>query len=145
MIMKRTLLVGVCGLASVIGLCAGEPSANVREAVTKAENEWKTAVLKGDGKALDRLMGPDLSYTHSSAKTQTREEFIHDATSGATTYKSITFDNTKMRQYGEVVVVNQTAVITTVQTGVNRLYLTEVWAQQGGHWQMVSRQATKLP
>ena len=144
--MKRSVQLGVCLLAAAIGLAAAEPGAGVKEAVMKAENEWKTAVLKADGATLDKLISPDLSYTHSSAKTQTKEEFIHDATSGSTTYKSITFDNTKMRQYGsDVVVVTQNAVITTQQTGVNRLYLTEVWAKQGGRWQLASRQATKLP
>jgi Domain of unknown function (DUF4440) len=124
--MKRAAYTGLGVLALTIGLFAGEPGAGVKEAVMKAENEWKTAVMKEDAAALNKLMASDLSYTHSSAKTQTKEEFIHDATGGSTTYKSITFDDTKMRQYGsDVVVVTQNAVITTEQTDVNRLYLTE--------------------
>src|ERR1700750_3436653 len=128
--MKRSVQLGACLLIAAIGLSAGEPSAGVKEAVMKAENEWKTAVLKADGATLDKLISSDLSYTHSSAKTQTKEEFIHDATSGSTTYKSIDFSDTQMRQYGDTVVVTEKAVITTVQTGVNRLYLTVVWAKQ---------------
>jgi hypothetical protein len=50
-----------------------------------------------------------------------------------------------MRQYGSTVVVTHNAVIKTVPTGTSHLYITEVWAQQSGRWQMVSRQATKLP
>jgi hypothetical protein len=122
-----------------------EPSADVKSAVLNAEADWKTAVLKSDSNALDRLLAPDLSYTHSSSKTQTKEEFIQDVTGGTTVYKAIDFKNTKLRQYGTVVVLTQSAVILTVQTGTAHLYLTEVWAQQGGQWQMVSRQATKLP
>ncbi len=124
---------------------AAAPSPDVKEAVLQAEGEWKAAVLKGDGKALDKLLSADLSYTHSSAKTQTKEQFIQDATGGATVYKSIEFENTKLRQYGNVVVITHSAVITTVQTGTSHLYLTEVWAYQDARWQMVSRQATKLP
>lgn len=126
-------------------LHAAEPTASAKKAVLSAEDEWKTAVINSDRKTLEKLLSPDLSYTHSSAKTQTREEFIQSATDGSTQYKSIDFENTKLRQYGSVMVITHSAVIVTVHTGTAHLYLTEVWAEQGGHWQMVSRQATKLP
>lgn len=124
---------------------AAEPSPSVKEEVLKAENAWKAAVLKADRPALEKLLTNDLSYTHSSAKTQTKEEFIQDATGGSTVYQSIEFEGTKLRQYGQVVVVTHAATIKSVQTGTSHLYLTEVWAQEGGHWQMASRLATKLP
>ena len=111
----------------------------------RAEEAWKTAVLKGDRATLDKLVSADLSYTHSSAKTQTKEQFIQDATGGATTYQSIEFENTQLRQYGNVVVITHATTIKTVQNGTSHLYLTEIWAKEQGRWQMVSRQATKIP
>jgi hypothetical protein len=132
-------------LAITIVSIAAEPSKEVKDGVLKAEEDWKAAVLKGDRTALESLLSADLSYTHSSTKTQTKEQFIQDATSGTTVYKSIEFENTKLRQYGSVVVITHSAVIITVQTGTSHLYLTEVWARDGGRWQMVSRQATKVP
>jgi hypothetical protein len=132
-------------LAITIVSIAAEPSTKVKDSVLKAEEDWKAAVLKGDRTALESLLSADLSYTHSSTKTQTKEQFIQDVTGGTTVYKSIEFENTKLRQYGSVVVITHSAVITTVQTGTSHLYLTEVWARDGGRWQMVSRQATKVP
>ncbi len=132
-------------LALTVISAAAEPSARVKEGVLKAEEEWKAAVLKSDRSELEKLLAADLSYTHSSGKTQTKGQFIEDATGGATVYKSIEFENTKVRQYGNVAVITHAAVITTVQTGTSHLYLTEVWAQEEGRWQMASRQATKLP
>jgi hypothetical protein len=143
--MKPFLQLTTCLLLVSLSGRAAEPSTAVKDAVLQAEDTWKTAVLKGDRGALEKLLSADLSYTHSSAKTQTREQFITDATGGATVYKSIDFENTKLRQYGNVVVITHAATIVTVQTGTSHLYLTEVWAQQDGRWQMVSRQATKLP
>jgi len=128
-----------------IGSFAAEPSAAVKQAVLNAEQEWKTAVLKADRSSLEKLLAADLSYTHSSGKTQTKDQFIEDATGGATIYKSIEFENTTVRQYGSVAVITHSATITTVQTGTTHLYLTEVWAQEGDRWQMASRQATKVP
>jgi len=143
--MNKVIQLSLILLAIPLIAWPSEPSNDVKEAVLNAEGAWKTAVLKGDRSALEKLLSADLSYTHSSAKTQTKEQFIHDATSGATVYKSIEFENTKLRQYGTVVVITHSSVITTVQTGTSHLYLTEVWAREGGQWQMVSRQATKLP
>ena len=131
-------------LTTAFLLSASEPSPAVKQAVLKAESNWKQAVLHKDRNTLDKLLAPDLSYTHSSAKTQTKEEFIQDAT-GTTDYKSIDFENTKLRQFGDTVVITHNAVIVTVPTGTSHLYLPEVWAKQEGHWQMVSRQAPKLP
>ncbi len=126
-------------------MIAAEPSAAARKALMAQEEKFKAATIKGDRSALEALLASDLSYTHSSAKTQTKEEFIQDATKGTTTYKSIEFQDEKMRQFGNTIIVTHKAVISTVQTGTNNLYITEVWAQEGGHWLMVSRQATKLP
>jgi hypothetical protein len=132
---------------SLLSICllAAEPTAAVKQSVTAASNQWKAAVLKADRAALEKLLSPDLSYTHSSAKTQTKAEFIQDAAGGGTKYESIEFDNTLLRQYGNAVVVTHNATITSVPSGRSHLYITEVWAKQGGQWQMVSRQATKIP
>ena len=142
--MKRTTQLSIFLVALGTCLIAAEPSASVQKAIENAGKEWTTAVLKADKATLDKLLSPDLSYTHSSAKTQTKEEFLKDV-SGTTTYKSIEFADTKMRQYGNTVVVTHTGIFTTEQTGVSHLYITEVWAKQGSNWQLVSRQATKLP
>jgi ketosteroid isomerase-like protein len=143
--MKQLIKLSIVLLAAAATSWTAEPSSSAKEAVLNAEIAWKQAVLKSDGNILDKLLSADLSYTHSSSKTQTKAQFIEDVTSGTTFYKSIDFENTKLRQYGDVVVVTQSAVITTTQTGTSHLYLTEVWAHEGGRWQMVSRQATKLP
>lgn len=143
--MKRSIYLSATLLAMSPCSWAAQPSTTVRDAVLAAESNWKTAVLKADRNALDKLLTADLSYTHSSAKTQTKEDFIADVTGGTTTYKSIDFGDSKLRQYGSVVVVTHAVTITTVQTGTSHLYLTEVWASHEGHWQMASRQATKLP
>ncbi len=142
--MKLIIQLSACLLAFAGCLIGAEPSAAAKKAIAKAEEEWTEAVLKADKGALDKLLSPDLSYTHSSAKTQTKDEFLKDI-SGTTTYKSIEFADAKMRQFGTTVVVTHTGTFTTVQTGVSHLYITEVWAQESGKWLLVSRQATKLP
>ena len=132
-------------LVTSAAMWAADITPDAKKAVAAAEKSWVDAVMKGDRAKLDKLLGDDLSYTHSSLKTQTKKEFLDDATGGGTTYKSIQFSDAKMRQFGNTVIVTEMADIDTVQTGASHLYITEVWAKQGGGWQLVSRQATKPP
>jgi Domain of unknown function (DUF4440) len=142
--MKRTILLSLSLTLAASFLTAADPSVSVEKSVLDAEKAWVAAVMKGDKAALDKLLRPDLTYTHSSAKTQTKAEFIADVTGGTTKYSAIDFEGTKVRQFGNAAVVTHNATITSVPTGTSHLYITEVWALEGGHWQMASRQATKI-
>ena len=133
-----TLLLAPCSPAS-------EPQPDVKTTVLAAEQKWVDAVIHRDGATLEKLMSSDILYTHSSATTQTRAEFIKAATTGSTRYTSIDFSDAVVRQFGKTVVITHKAVFKSAQNGESHLYITEVWAEQGGGWQMVSRQATKLP
>src|SRR6185369_332146 len=93
---------------------AAEPKADVKAAVLAAEQKWVDAVIHGDGAALEKLMSSDILYTHSSASTQTRAEFIKAATSGSTKYLTFDFSDVVVRQYGKTVVITHKATIKTV-------------------------------
>jgi hypothetical protein len=137
------LLFSILVLASTA--IATEPKPDVKAAVLAAEQKWVDAVIHGDGAVLEKLMASDILYTHSSAMTQTRAEFIKAATSGSTKYTAIDFSDVVVRQYGKTAIITHKAVFKTVQNGETHLFIGEVWAEQNGGWQMVSRQATKLP
>lgn len=124
---------------------ASEPKPDVKTAVLAAEQKWVDAVIHGDSATLEKLMASDILYTHSSATTQTRAEFIKAATTGSTKYTAIDFSDVVVRQYGRTVIITHKAVFKSVQNGESHLFIGEVWAEQNGGWQMVSRQATKLP
>lgn len=126
-------------------LFAEKPSPDVEKAVSTVESQWRQAVLEGNRGLLASLMADDITYTHSSSLTQSKNQFIESVVSGSTKYQGIDFQTAQMRQYGNTVIVIHDAIITTAQTGVAHLYLTHVWSRQNGRWQMVSRQATKIP
>ena len=143
--MNKPMNLSVVFLAIASICSAAEPSETVKDAVLKAEAAWKDAVLKADRPALEKLVAGDLSYTHSSGKTQTKEQFIAEATGGALHYKAIDFESSLVRQYGSTVVITHPTTITTTETGTSHLYIIEVWAKLQGRWQLASRLATKLP
>ena len=141
-VMKRLIAFVLMAAGAAL---AGEPKPDVKAAVLAAEQKWVDAVLHRDGATLEKLMASDIVYTHSSATIQTREQFIKAATSGTTKYTGIDFSDVVVRQFGHTVIITHKAVFKSEQNGESHLFVSEVWAEQGGGWQMVSRQATKLP
>jgi ketosteroid isomerase-like protein len=137
--------------ACSLPLFGGAAKSDDEKAVMAVEKQWVNALLKNDAAALDKLLGDDLSYTHSSAKTETKADVLQVVKSGATKYDAIDLKNTKLRQYGSVVVATHDLTLKSAMSnktnpgGVTKLYVTLVWAKQGSGWQLVSRQATKLP
>ena len=132
-------------LALALPVLAGPPKPADEKAVLAAEKQLAAAMMKQDAAALEKLLGDDLSYTHSAALTETKAQVIEVIKSGKTKYESIEYSDTKVRQYGDVVVTNHKMNIKNPGTPVNKLYVTFVWAKQSGGWQLVNRQATRLP
>ena len=126
--------------AAAASLAAADPNADVRAAM----ESLKQATLTKDAAALDRLLHPDLTYSHSDGKTQTKADILK----ALPNTKSITFGETSVRVYGNTALVkgpvefvNNTANGTTT---VN-LSILHVWLKGPKGWQLVARHATKLP
>jgi ketosteroid isomerase-like protein len=136
------LTLSTIGAATVLG---GTPKADAKKAVLAAEQAYVDAMIKHDKAALEKLLADDLVYIHSSSKSESKADVIQVIASGSTTYESIEFRDTTVRQYGDVVITNHKATIKTKQTGVANLLVTHVWAKNKGGWQFVSRQASRLP
>ena len=141
--MKISLFVILFTLA--LPVFAGPAKPADEKAVLAAEKQLVDAMIKADVAAFDKLLADDLSYTHSSASTEGKAQVIATAKAGTTKYESITFDDTTVRQYGDTVVTNHKMTIKNSPTTVNKLYVTFVWAKRSGQWQLVNRQATRLP
>jgi len=98
-------------------------------------------MVKADAVALDKLLADDLSYTHSSAKMETKADVIKGVTSGTSKNLAVEFKTTKVRQFGTTVITYHEMVFA--HPGVtNKVYVTMVWAKQPAGWQLVQRQAT---
>jgi Domain of unknown function (DUF4440) len=99
--------------------------------------------MKSDPDSVAKVLADDLSYTHSSAKMETKADVLNGIT-GKVQYTSITIESTKVRQYGNTIITNHNMMYTGPKVS-SHVYVTMVWVKQAGGWQMVTRQATKLP
>jgi ketosteroid isomerase-like protein len=122
---------------------AGLASPSDEKAVLAAEKQYIDGMVKSDPDSVAKVLADDLSYTHSSAKMETKADVLKGITN-TVQYTSITVESTKVRQYGNTIITNHHMMYTGPKVS-SHVYVTMVWVKQGGGWQMVQRQATKLP
>jgi len=126
-------------LAAVAPLMAADPQAEVRAAV----ESWKQAVLNKDAPALDRLLHPDLTYSHSDGRTQTKADILKTMAE----FKAITFGENTVRVYGNTALMKGPVDFFTNSSGAQstiHLDVLQVWLKGETGWQLVARQSTRL-
>jgi len=122
---------------------AAEPD---KEVLTAMDN-WRKAMIAKDGKALDKLYAPDLTYTHSSGKNETKTEAIAAIVNGKNKNEKIEFSDTTVRVYGKTALVKGKVSITASTDGkqsVTNLNILHVWVKSSAGWQLTARQAIRL-
>lgn len=111
-----------------------------------AEAARYRAQTAGDFAALDRLIGDDLVYHHSSAVTDDKRSYIESMRSGATRYRTMTRGEAKARVFGNVAVITGNAKFEVTVKGQDRtldLLFHAVWVKRNGATQFVSWQSTR--
>jgi hypothetical protein len=104
-------------------------------------------MMASDGDALDALCAVQLSYGHSNGKIQTKEEFIAEAISGKSKWKTLEFANVRNTVAGPNAIsrftlngdVESANKVTPVSVGVLM-----VWQKQTNAWKLLARQAYKM-
>jgi ketosteroid isomerase-like protein len=111
------------------------------------DRQRMAAMAEKDVAALNRLLADDLIYTHSSARLDTKKSLIGAMESGSTVYTAIEPSEVVAQDLGDAVVLTGIAAIS-VNSGGNansfRVRFTDVYANKGGQWQMVTWQSTRL-
>lgn len=147
--MRRVpVLVMLIGL--VLSGAGHAQTGKVEQQVLQAEKDRFAAMIKGDRPALEKLLADDLTYTHSSALFESKEQFIKSVTSGTIDYVSIvpTEADWKVRVDGATAIVNGVAAVNVIDTGKDlkiRIRYTTIHSNRGGSWQLRAWQATRLP
>ena len=106
------------------------------------------AMAQKDIATLNALLADDLVYTHSSARLDTKKSLIGAMESGATVYTAVEPFDVKAQDLGDAVVLTGGARIRVTSNGRPNQFsvrFTDVYANKGGQWQMVTWQSTRLP
>jgi ketosteroid isomerase-like protein len=123
-------------------------SDTIKAEIKKLEDRRFQAMIDGDFDTLDKLLGDDLTYTHSSGQADTRAEYIALCKRGVFKYQKIERPIEDIQVYGETVVVTGHVKMAVLIDGnskqLNSRY-TNVWIKGAKGWQMVAWQSTPAP
>ena len=116
--------------------------------VIDLDKKRMTAMAQKDIAALKSLLSDDLIYTHSTARLDTKQSLIGNMESGSTVYTAVEPSDVKAQDLGDAVVLTGTCRISVMSQGRPNSFsvrFTDVYANKGGQWQMVTWQSTRLP
>ena len=107
-----------------------------------------TAMAEKDIRTLNEVISDELVYTHSSARLDTKQSLIGNMQSGSTVYNAVEPSDVKAQDLGSAVVLTGVARIRVTSGGKPNAFavrFTDVYANKGGKWQMVTWQSTRTP
>jgi hypothetical protein len=145
---RTTIVLLVAGLIATPVTTFAQAGSAAEQAVLQAEKDRFAAMLKADAAALDKLLAPELSYTHSNASVQDKAAFINDIKTGAIKYLTMEPTDMKARIFGNMAIVTGGASVHVIQNGNDltfKIRYTNAHINRGGSWQMLAWQATRLP
>ena len=117
------------------------------EKIIELDRQRMSAMATKDVAVLNKLLSDDLIYTHSSARLETKRSLICAMESGATVYTAVEPSEVVAQDLGNAVVLTGVAAISVTSGGKPnsfRVRFTDVYADKGGQWQMVTWQSTRL-
>jgi ketosteroid isomerase-like protein len=118
------------------------------QAIIELDRKRMTAMAEKNVDTLNQVIADDLIYTHSSARTDTKQTLIGAMQSGATVYTSVVPSDVVAQDLGDSVVLTGVAAISVTSGGKPnsfRVRFTDVYAKRAAGWQMVTWQSTRLP
>jgi len=121
----------------------------IKAQIKKLEDRRFQAMIDSDFNTLEELLGDELIYTHSTAQSDTRAEYIALCKKGVFKYLKIERPIENMQVYGDdtVIVTGHTKMDAIIEGNpklLNSRY-TNVWRKGPKGWQMVVWQSTPIP
>ena len=103
-------------------------------------------MLQKDAAALDSVLHPDVTYSHSNAHNESKADALGKLS--RSTAQAIEITDPTVRVYGDTALVKTKVDFTNLVNGETQhvpLDVLHVFLKGPSGWQMVGRQATKRP
>jgi len=115
----------------------------LKEAMAKLDK----ALIAKDTITLKQLLHKDLSYGHSNAWVETKEDVIKNLISGKLAYSKIESKDFLWTASKDWATVRTTSAINYLldgEEGTLQLHVMQCWLKTNKGWQLIARQSTKL-
>ena len=100
------------------------------------------AMTEADIDTMREIVSEDMTFTHMSGRTQTREEYFADVADGSLTYYAIGMENPVVEVDGDMAMVTYTSALTANAYGAQgtfRMKGTHYYQRIDGKWIAVNR------
>jgi hypothetical protein len=141
---KILLIILLCGINCIATMAQTTDDKKVAEAV---ETLRKT-LIDPDKTVLDKIIHEDLSYGHSGGNIETKAMLIESLMTGVSDFKTIELTDQTIKVHGKTAIVRHKLSAETNNRGVAgtvKLSILYVFQKVKGEWQMLARQAVKIP
>jgi hypothetical protein len=116
------------------------------DAVARAVERLRLAMINGDEEDLSKLLTRKLSYGHSGGYVEGKKEFIQDLVSRRSDFVGITISDQTIAVTGRTAVVRHIMSAETNDNNIKgrvKLKVLLVFIKKQGRWKLAARQAVK--
>jgi ketosteroid isomerase-like protein len=143
--MLKKCFLAFCGVTLCLPAFARDTA--VEQQLINVERQWKQAVVDRDPVALGQFYADEYISTDSEGLVFTRSQDIEIDTAGPSRLTAFTFDDLRVRVYGEVAVVTGRIDTTGMLAGApsqGRSRFTDVFVKRDGRWLCVATHTTAV-
>jgi hypothetical protein len=116
------------------------------EAVAKAVEALKQAMIDANKSALEKITAENLTYGHSSGLIEDKAAFVEALVSGKSDFVNINLSEQTIKVTGNTATVRHKLVGDAVNSGTPskaNVSVLLVWVKINGDWKLLARQAVK--
>jgi len=148
---RRVAIATMIAFVAAVPLLSGMPHSEKHEnrrVIDNLEETWRNAALKGNSAAMEGLLADDYMAITPTGVLQSKEQTLALIRNGTLRFKSIDYDDRKVRFYGTTALVTCRADVSGVSadgdmSGSYRY--TRVYARDSkGVWRIVSFEANRI-
>ena len=88
-------------IATATATAAASPTENGEQFITKMEQDWTSAILKGDVAFSERITADDFTFIDPMGEMATKAQVVEMFKSGAYKFTALELDNLKVKVFGD--------------------------------------------
>jgi len=139
-------LLNIIFLVIVISFGAKAQSADEIK-VAAAVEKLRTAMISGNKSDLESVLSPQLTYGHSSGKTQDMDTFVNEITTKKSDFVAIELKGQTITIADDVAIVRHILDAKTNDGGIAgnpHLGIVLVWKKLKGNWKLIARRSFRI-
>ena len=120
---------------------------SVEQAIMQFESERREATLRNDPAYFERVLADDYMGTGMNGEVTDKAQTIANTKAGNPKFESLTYEDQKVRVYGDAAVVTGRALLKGTTQGQaidGPVRFTRVYVKRGDKWQLVTFQVTRV-